>query len=273
MSYKLIALDIDGTLLNSKKEITPKTLEAINKAINDGIEIIISSGRCLPELTDILEQIPNIRYLIMTSGAMVYDFKDKKEIYSNQLSIDMIQTILTVSKERDMLVHLLTDQSIVEKDKGHRLVDYGMGVYQPMYNAIATFVDDIYDHFNQINKPLEKLNLYHRTVEDREHSLSKLKDLDISLKYAEGTSLECSALNINKGTGLQKLCEYLNIDIQDTIAIGDADNDLEILEVAGLSVAMGNASNHIKELADVITLDNDHDGIAKIIEEYIYENK
>lgn len=269
MNYKLIALDIDGTLLDSQKQITPKTLQAVFKAIENGKEVIISSGRCLPELTEILEQIPQIRYLIMTSGAMVYDIKEKKEIYSNQLDVETIQTILSVSKERDMLVHLLTNQSIVDKDKGHRLKDYGMGVYQPMYDAIATFVDDIYEHFNTINKPLEKLNLYHQTVEDREHSLSKLKDLDISLKYAEGTSLECSALNINKGTGLQKLCEYLNIPIEETIAVGDADNDSEILEVAGLSVAMGNASKHIKEIADVVVSDNDHDGVAEAIEEYL----
>lgn len=269
MKYKLIALDVDGTLLNSKKEISQKTNQTINQAIQEGKEVIISSGRCLPELKDILEQIPGIRYLIMTSGAMVYDIQNNKEIYSNQLDPETIHTILNVSKENDILVHLLTDRSIVESNKGHRLEEYGMGVYQPMYNSIATFVDDIYTYYEQLNKPLEKVNLYHKTVEDREHSLSRLKNLPISLKFAEGTSLECSALHINKGTGLIKLCEHLGIDIQETICVGDADNDIEILKVAGLSVAMGNASDHIKEIADVVVNDNDHDGVAQAIQEYL----
>ncbi len=269
MSYKLIALDVDGTLLNSKKELTSNTIQAIQSAIQKGKEVVISSGRCLPELKDILDKIPEIRYLIMSSGAMVYDLKNHKVIYSNLIDIPTIHKILNISKEHDILVHVLCDQSIVDSNKGHRLKDYQMGVYQPMYDAIATYVDDIYAYVDQLNKPLEKINLYHKNQTDREESAAKLKELNISLKYAEQTSIECSALNVNKGTGLKKLCQYLQIDEKDTICVGDAHNDLEIFEVAGLSIAMGNATKDIQEKANVVVKDNDHEGVAQAIEEYL----
>ena len=269
MEYKLIAFDMDGTFLNSNKEIPIENIEAVKRAVKENKIVAISTGRGLSELKMVREKLPEIHYMIMTSGTMVYDFKENKEIYSNQLSIEEIRKILEVSKNRDILVHFLSQKAVMEKDKGHRVKDYGMGVYQPMYNEVCTFVEDIYEYFEHHPSTLEKVNLYHQTKEDREITYGLLKDLDLSLKKAESGSLECSAKNINKGTGLKKLCEYLKIDIEETIAVGDANNDLEILEEAGLSIAMGNASDEIKRKADVVVSDHDHLGCVEAIDQYL----
>ena len=267
--YKLIAFDVDGTLYNSNKQISKDTKMAILDAIDKGKEVVISSGRCLKELEPILNEMSQIRYCIMTSGAIVYDCKEKKEIYSCKLDIKYVQKVLEVSQDLDTMVQIMMETSIFEKEKGKRMVDYGMAVYQSMFDEIAIFVEDIYEYYNQNPFCVDKINIYHRNEKDREISYSKLKDLPMSLKYSEQTSIECSNISVNKGIGLKKLCDYLDIDIKDTIAVGDGDNDMDMLKIAGLSIAMGNANENIKSICDVIVSDNDHDGCEEAIYDYL----
>lgn len=96
--------------------------------------------------------------------------------------------------------------------------------------------------------------------------------LSVSAVYSEIASLELTAAGVNKGTGLVKLCEHLGISVDETIAVGDADNDIAILKTAGLAVAMGNAEEYVKALADVVVADCDHDGCAEAIEKYLLGN-
>ena len=91
---------------------------------------------------------------------------------------------------------------------------------------------------------------------------------DLQLSDAETTSLEISPPGVTKALGLQFLCDYLDIPIEETVAVGDADNDLDVLKAAGLSVAMGNANDRVKQLCDVQVADNDHDGIAEVIDRF-----
>lgn len=88
---------------------------------------------------------------------------------------------------------------------------------------------------------------------------------------AEDTSLEISPLGVTKGYGLKKLCKHLNIEVEQSIVVGDADNDLDVLKTAGLAVAMGNANANVKKIADVEVMDNDHDGVAEAIYKYLLE--
>jgi HAD superfamily hydrolase (TIGR01484 family) len=116
-----------------------------------------------------------------------------------------------------------------------------------------------------------KLNLYHRDEASRARTVERIKaaGLETALALAESTSLECSAKGIDKGVGLKKLCEHLGLPLEQTIAVGDADNDTMALKTAGLAVAMGNATEPIKALADVIVADCDHNGCAEAIDKYL----
>lgn len=266
--YKLIAFDMDGTLLNSKKEISKKTLEMIEKAFDAGKEVILSTGRCVAELNPYIEQIPRLRYLNCVSGALVYDLKEKKKIYTNAISAENVSKILEVAKKEDVLIHMLTNDSVVQQSYYENMDYYGMGVYQPLFEKVADKVPDIFEYYKEKSMPIEKLNLYHHTPEGRERTRERLSNLELMLANAEQASLEISAVGVTKGTGLKKLCEHLGISLEETIAVGDADNDIDVLKTAGLSVAMGNANDTVKSICDVVVSDCDHDGCAEVIEKY-----
>lgn len=269
--YKLIAFDMDGTLLNSEKKITPKTIEAIQKASDADKIVILNTGRCPAELNEYFELLPMVRYVNCVSGALVYDHLENKSIYKNPLTIEEVKTLIEIGKKNDEMVHLLSVPSIVEKDKVPHMKDFYMGVYQPMYEAVTTQVDNIYDYFMENPFPVEKVNIYHKSEDEALKTKEAIEKagLDIEVKRAEKTALEMNSKGVNKATGLKELCKHLGISIDETIVVGDADNDKDALEVAGLSVAMGNALQDVKDICDVIVSDNDHDGCAETIMKYL----
>ncbi len=269
--YELIAFDMDGTLLNSRKEITPLTLAALNRAADAGKMIALSTGRCRPELDSYLSLIPKIRYLICTSGALVYDVYTQEEILKRSLEPSLVKALLKLAIKEGAMMHLLDRESIVQTDQFQHMEQYGMGVYKPMYERVVTAWDNLYETYCASPFPVEKVNFYHTDLESRERTRRRIEEagFPVILADAERGSLEISAAGVDKGSGLRKLCERLNIPVSRTIAAGDADNDISILKAAGLSVAMGNALPHIKELADVTVSDCDHDGCAEIIDSWL----
>ena len=141
------------------------------------------------------------------------------------------------------MIHFFSNgRSIVSKKDISNMAKYQMSIYQPMFTRVATTVNDIVDYAK--NHPIEKINLYHQNESTRTKTFDKL-------------------------TGLIKLCDYLDIDLNQTIAVGDADNDLDVLKTAGLAVAMKNANDNVKKICDVIVNDNDHDGCKEAIEKYL----
>ena len=270
-NYKLIALDMDGTLLNSEKEITARTKEAIRRAAEAGKTVVLSTGRGMAELSEYLEQVPEIRFLDCASGAMIYDCREKKVIVRHSIGRNDLEKILRVARERDLMVHFLSTESVVEQRKYDRIEEYQMGVYRPLFACAARKCADIYQFFEKDGGPVEKCNLYHRSPEDRNVTEQELKRLQLSVDmvHSEIASLEITAAGVNKGAGLLALCEYLGISPDETIAVGDADNDIAILQTAGLSIAMGNAEEYVKTLADVVVADCDHDGCAEAIFRYL----
>lgn len=273
--YKLVAFDMDGTLLNSEKKISDKTVEAINKAIEAGKTVILNTGRCPAELKEYREVLPRLRYVNCVSGALVYDYEEERSIYESPLSEEEVKTLIQIGKETDEMVHLMGITSVVEKDKIPHMNDYYMGVYQPMYEEVTTKVDNIYDYYVGNPYSVHKLNIYHHSKAARDHTRKAIKEagLELEMKDSEATGLEMNAKGVDKGTGLKQLCHHLGISIEETIVVGDADNDKEALETAGLAVAMGNAKESIKEISDVIVSDNDYDGCAEVIEKYLLEKQ
>ncbi len=269
--YKLVAFDMDGTLLNSRKNISDKTLRAVQEAIDSGVIVIFNTGRCLAELNEYFDVIKGIRYVNCVSGALVIGRNTDSEIYSCGLDTDTIEKILRISMQEDLMVHFLSKKSIVQKDKIENMAHYHMEVYQEMYERVTTKWDNIYEQYFKNPFSVEKLNLYHTSAEARERTRQRIVDagLNVELVNAETTALEISSKGIDKGIGLEKLCGYLNISLEEIIVAGDADNDIGALKKAGLAVAMGNANNQVKAVSDVIVSDNDHDGCAEIIKKYI----
>ena len=269
--YKLAAFDMDGTLLNSKKEISPATLAALKKAAASGKYIALSTGRCLPELYKYFKEVPELRYAICVSGGMVYDAQTKSFIYENALSPEICLKLFDALKDKDVMPHMLTELSTVQRSHAENMENYSMAIYKEMFLRVGTLVDNIYDYYKSNPIPLHKLNFYHRSPEDREDSrrIVEALGLPIEIVYAEKASLECSALGVTKGRGIEELAKHLGISVEETIMVGDAPNDIAGLKTAGLSVAMGNALPEIKAICDVTVSDCDHDGCAEVIEKYL----
>ena len=135
--------------------------------------------------------------------------------------------------------------------------------------ATTSLVDDVrafaIEHAHEVNK----MNMYHATPEGRLRTQERLAHLPLDFTYAEQTSFEVTPQGVSKGTGLVDLCEVLGVPIEEAIGVGDAFNDVPMLEMAGLGVAMGNSNEAALQAADVVVGDNDHDGIAEVIDRYL----
>lgn len=270
-TYELIALDMDGTLLNSQHEITPVTCTAINKAIDAGKTVIISTGRSVGELDDYKEEMKHIPYFNCENGALLYDNQNDKIIHQVSLTPEIMFQIFELIEGEDVMLYFASDGGIVtEKHKIPLMDHYLIGQYRGLMERTARHpVDDIIKYYKEHLCSVEKFNIFSPSPEVRQRIFEKLQSLPISMVFAEIASLEIGPEHMSKAYGLKKMCEYLELPMEQTISVGDSDNDLKVMEASGLAVAMGNARPHIKEISDVIVNDNDHDGCAEAIEKYL----
>ncbi len=266
MNYQLIALDLDGTLLNSRKEIPEEAVRAIRKACAVGKTVVFDTGRAVPELAEQIERLPEVRYAVFASGGGLYDIREKKAFGLQGIPAAQTERILALARTKDIMPQLvLPDRDVIQASHMENLEHYNMGVYRPMYEKAMTLVPDIYAFAEACNEPYLKINLYHAEVPERIRTREQLETPELELVYSEISSLECSAAGVSKGSGLERLCGLLDIPLEACIAVGDADNDLPMLRAAGLGVAMGNAPDYVKTAADRIVSDLDHGGCAEAI--------
>lgn len=266
--YKLAAVDMDGTLLRSDKSLDPDTIRDVEEAAGRGIQVVYSTGRAVPELEAYVRQLPCMRYAVALSGALVYDFWERKSVFSQMLSGVYIGEIVRVAAQYDAMAHFLTEnESIVGIDQVSHMADFHMEIYQPMFLKLTRKVDDMRAEAKRFGA-IPKVNVYFRSAQDRAAGYEALRHLPLSFAFAEGASLEMNAAGVTKASGLRALAEYLGFSMAEIIGIGDADNDRAMLEAVGLSVAMGNGAEDIKALCDEVTDDNDHNGVGKAIRKY-----
>jgi len=267
--YELIAFDMDGTLLDSGKTIRSDSLHAIRDARRNGKTVALATGRSLPELDDFRDRLSDIDYFMCTSGAVIYDNKNDKVIFSRPIDRETVMLIFARIAGENVMVHIHSDLMLTQRDKQAHMSDYNMGIYRNMFDRICHTPEDLAEYCSINPVPVYKFNIYCRDTAQRDRIKTSLEDLQITMAYAETTSLECSAPGISKGSGLTMLCERLSIPVNSTIAVGDADNDLVLFKTAGLAIAMGNANENAKAYAHVTVSGNDEGGCAEAIYGYL----
>lgn len=269
--YQMIAFDMDGTLLNSKKQISPEDQTAITKAFQAGKTVILNTGRCIAELEEYLRVIPEVRYLNCSSGAIVYDLREKKILYSALLESEIIKKILDFAALENAMPHIMLEKSYIQKNHLEEMARYGMGGYKMMFERVAEKWDDLAQEYARNAFSAAKINLYHTDPVSRSRTEARIREagLEVTMVQAETTALEISAEGVDKGSGLEHLCRYIGVPVSQTIVVGDADNDVGALKKAGLAVAMGNANAAVKGIADVYVADCDENGCAEAIEKYL----
>ena len=269
--YKLIAFDMDGTLLNSQGVISGPVQAAVDKALDAGKTVIICTGRSYRELMDYDDrEFRRIRYYVCENGALVYDSFEKKQISAVHIPEHLVRHILGLAEKKDAMIYLASGgQNMVNRKDAERMEYFHAERYKDIELRSAILHEDIIRSYREHPNPVEKMNLYSANLELRDEFYGLLKELPLSVIFAEESGLEIMPPGISKASGFLALCEYLKILPEETIAVGDSDNDVELLKASGLGVAMGNARACVKEISDAETADNDHDGCAKVIEKYL----
>ena len=262
---RLIALDMDGTLLRPDKTIHPDTARDIAAASAAGVHVVYCSGRPIAEIGPYFDQLPTMRYAVCASGAVVYDRAEDTILESRRISAECLNAMADTACKYRAMLHLLTErETIVDRRDVVRMDVFHMGAYQPLYMKFATHVDDIAEEARRQTR-VGKANIYFRSQDDRGAGYEELRHLPLTFALAEAGSLEMTAPGVSKATGLQALIRRLGISIEQTAGIGDADNDRDMLAAVHISVAMGNAWEGIRRMCDFVTDDNDHNGVGKAI--------
>lgn len=264
--YKLIAVDMDGTLLRSDKRVDEDTIEDIKKARNEGIEVVYCTGRSLLEMEEYFELLPMMRYAVCYSGAIVYDVLNRSFIYRKDILKENIDKTVEIAKKYEAMLHFMSaTESIVSIDDVTHMADFQSGIYQSLFEKIARKVEDMGEEAKK-HPSIPKINIYFRSSEDRQKGYDELKDLPLTFAFVEESALEMTALGVTKALGLQHLIDFLKISMDQVVGIGDSGNDREMLEAVGLSIAMKNGTDEIKEICDCISDDCDHNGVGKAIQ-------
>ena len=274
---KLVALDLDGTLFDNSSHISERNLTAIRSITDKGIHVVISTGRPFEGIP--FDQIKGtgINYAITANGSGIYEISTGKCLYENAMDEELVTPILNFLLTRD--IHM--DAFI--GGKGYTPVQcvetaQKLTVPSSIKNYIITTrtrLDNIlqFIHENQLKVQKMTLNFYPAadgTLIDRE-TVRKFLVSNPSITTVCGgyNNLEFTRADANKGVGLRKLAEILGVNQDATMAIGDTENDLAIIEAAGIGVAMGNATDAVKARADYVTTTNTKDGVAAAIEHFI----
>lgn len=269
--YEMITFDMDGTLLDTGKNILPDSIEMINQAAAQGKTVCISSGRCMPEIRWLMELVPAIRYYSGANGAFIYDSYSKTFLHRRMIPVGTVTDILkTVQPDRNMPI-LMADEAFCQKDQIPLMPVFNVPQYQKLYETAFTHVQNLFDFYFSDPFPVYKINIYTPSPEICLHYMEKLTGYDLELILNEQTYLEITAKGVSKGAAHRELCRTIGIPEENTIAVGDEINDYGMLSAAGLAVAMGNANPKIRELADTIVADNNSGGCAEAIRKYLLD--
>ncbi|MBP3884398.1 MAG: HAD-IIB family hydrolase [Olsenella sp.] len=268
--YDLIALDMDGTLLDPEKSVTDGVAQALEQAARAGKTIVLATGRCVSELAPYRDALAPVRYAICESGALLYDLGEERVLASWALPPEVAPAVAReAAAEGAMVQGMSRGIGIAQRSHVPHMDRWKMGIYRPLYEETATLVDDMNAELNDPGRSWEKLNVFHLTPESRERGREALRSLPVVFAYMEETSLEITAEGIDKGRGLLELCRILGIDPARTVGVGDGANDEPLLQAAGLAVAMGNATPEIAEMADATVADTARDGAAEAIRRFL----
>lgn len=267
MAIRLAALDVDGTLITPEGEITPATVEAVAAAERAGIEIVLSTGRSLPEVQYILRELPQIRYVSCCTGAYVLDAQRMQLLYECSMSPELGKAAYRAVREADCMVHVFTGFSVRNaKSCMARFEDYMESSIRPLVEKTHIIVDNLDAYVESCAEPIEKLYITFPNRAEYDKAYENVRKLPVFLTDGGWRiDLEVMSRETNKGAALQALTERLGLARENVLAMGDSGNDCAMLQYAGVGAAMANAGEAAKQAADIIAPSNREDGVAQML--------
>lgn len=274
MDIKLIAVDMDGTLLNSHKKLTETTLKTLQKVVDRGIWIVPSTGRMVQGLPEYIKILPGLRYIIAINGGSVWDLKENTSIFDANIPYEQAMEVIEFVQKYDAVNECYCNNEALMSKASYGRIDYHIpDSLAVVVKGNRKTVEDYVGFMREKRADVQKIQLF---FHDSHKRLAAIRELEktfpkLSLTCSQTYNIELNAATANKGNALEILCRHLHIDIQNTMAFGDGGNDKPMLLAAGYAVAMANGTDEIKAVADYVTESNDEDGVARAIEKLILE--
>ena len=285
--YKLIAIDLDGTLLNSYGQVSERNKMILNKAKQNGSEIVIASGRSPNSVRNIANDIGADHYMICGNGSLIYDLQKEEIIYDKFIDKKKVLQIIQTCEQNSIYYNIYTENMVIAKNLNNNVLFYHHeNANKPdSKKTKINIVQDIYQYIKGINHQ----NVLKITVSDNDNIifkgiLKKLRQIrgidvldvahmsrkiiksgteEVSIEYFYS---EITSKNVDKWYAIEYLMEELQIEKEEVMTIGDNVNDKIMLENAGCGVAMGNSAPYIKEIADMVVANNNENGVAEAVE-------
>lgn len=287
--YKLVAIDLDGTMLNQYGMITENTKNIIKKTIQKGTDVIIASGRPIDSIQTIAKEIGSEKYFIAGNGALIYDIQKNEIIYDKFLPKEKVLEIIKICEENSISYNVYTDKTILATALKYNVLYYQkenlkkeeskqtkISIIENMYEYVKnkkeekflkmTICDDNQTVFQSIIRKLRQIDgIEVLDVSHMSRKTIKQGTEEITIEYYY---TEITMQNVDKWDALEYLIKKLNIKKEEVMAIGDNVNDKKMIQEAGLGVAMEGSTPVVTQIADYITASNNEEGVAKVLEKF-----
>lgn len=272
MDIKVLAIDLDGTLLNKQNAVTPENIEAIRLAKEKGIEVVPSTGRLLCESRFAIEAIGGCNYSLHCNGSVIYDHRAAKPIYLSAFPQELARRAVRHLEKHNVLYQVYVDDASCcpKRFYNNFTGEIFNAVYVEMFRDTQLWMENVEAEIEQNN--FKSIKYY---IPNKDHDLlERIKEEMIALPgfdstYSSYYSLEVFQAGMDKRNGLSKLLEHLGYGFENLMMIGDSENDLRAIQAAAIGVAMDNALDFIKAEADFVTLDRNNSGVAHAIHKFL----
>ena len=272
MKLKLILTDLDGTLLRDDKSLSPANRTALVRAAAQGAEVVVATGRFFGGIPRELLELPVLRYFILMNGAKVYDRREDRVLYRSEIPLAQAERVMDLLEPLDCTVDCYQNDVGWMERRYFDHLDYYVTdpVSRAMVRSHRRPVDDLRAQVRAGGDTVQKMQAYfpHLELRPRVMALLRREVPGVVQSVSLPTNLELNAAGATKGAALAALCRALGLDPLDTAAFGDGTNDVSMLAAAGVGVAMANGAPETRQAADLVTVSNQEDGVALVLDRW-----
>ncbi len=271
---KMVGLDLDGTSLNEKSRLSPRTKAAFERAGEMGVHIVVATGRTFSSLPEELKDVKGLKYLITSNGAKITGAQDGKTYYENLIGEKETEKVHNILKPLNASIEFFAEGRAYIGMEDYEKVEKGFFREEVRTYVLTTRtpVEDIYDFLLKNKGRIENINVNFTELEEKPFFAKALSVLDgVTLTSSFPFNIEIGGKTTSKGEALAYLLKQEGLERENLMACGDNPNDIAMIKLAKIGVAMGNADEEVKKIADVIAPPNYEDGVAQMIEKYVFE--
>ncbi len=287
--YKMIALDLDGTTLNSYGQMTKNTRDTVKKAVEQGTEVVIASGRNMNSIKAVAEEIGNLNYVIAGNGAVIYDLKGNQILYENYMPKSKAIEIIDICEKNSIYYSVYTNRTIITDSLKYNVLYYykenlkkedAKKTHITLVDSIPVYIKNMKEEvlkifvcdkeksiFNSMMKKFEQVkNIDILDISHMTRKIIKQGTYEVPIEYYY---TEILTKNVDKWNSIEFIMNKEKITKEEVITIGDNENDKKMIKEAGMGIAMKNGTPSVTRVADFITDSNDEEGVAKAIQKFI----